>query len=86
MSFLIFFFLSSTKSENRRAEQVLSRGGVGTSGRREVVAKGGKRVNTVQKHMYVNAKIISVETIPGMGGIKKSSGGGKFKNDIFDTL
>jgi hypothetical protein len=32
--------------------------------------------------------MISVETIPGMGGggIKKSSGGGEFKYGIFDTL
>jgi hypothetical protein len=47
-----FFFLlfSSTKLENRRAEQVLpGEGRVGTSGRVEVVGKGGRRVNTVQK-------------------------------------
>jgi hypothetical protein len=38
--------------------------------------------------MYVNAKMISVETIPRIGeeGIKKSSGGVEFKYDIFDTL
>jgi hypothetical protein len=39
--------------------------------------------------MYVNAKMISVETSPGMGVRKKiqeSSGGGEFKHDIFDTL
>jgi hypothetical protein len=38
--------------------------------------------------MYVNAKMIPVETIPGMGGagIKENSGGGKFMYDIFDTL
>jgi hypothetical protein len=32
--------------------------------------------------------MIPVETIPGIGGggIKVSSGGGKFKYDIFDTL
>jgi hypothetical protein len=40
-----FFFF--TKSENRRAEQVLS-GGVGTSGRREEVGKGCGRVNIAQ--------------------------------------
>jgi hypothetical protein len=36
--------------------------------------------------MYVNGKIISVETISGMGGgeIKENSGGGEFKYDIFD--
>jgi hypothetical protein len=38
--------------------------------------------------MYVNAKMIPAETIPGMGegGIKESSGGGKFKYDIVDIL
>jgi hypothetical protein len=38
--------------------------------------------------MYVNGKIISVETIPGMvgGGIKEISGRGKLKYDIFDIL
>jgi hypothetical protein len=38
--------------------------------------------------MYVNAKMIPVETFPRIGerGIKESSGGGKFKYDIFDTL
>jgi hypothetical protein len=30
--------------------------------------------------------MISVETIPGMGGIKQNSGGGEFKYDIFDML
>jgi hypothetical protein len=31
--------------------------------------------------------MIPVETIPGMGGwIKESGGGGEFKYDIFDTL
>jgi hypothetical protein len=30
--------------------------------------------------MYVNIKMIAVETIPGMGeGIKETGGGGKFK-------
>jgi hypothetical protein len=39
--------------------------------------------------MYVNAKMIPVEIIPGMGGgIKERSRGGVFKynNDIFDTF
>jgi hypothetical protein len=38
--------------------------------------------------MYVKAKMIPVETVPeiGQGGMKESSGGGKFKYDIFDTL
>jgi hypothetical protein len=38
--------------------------------------------------MYVNAKMIPVETVPGIrgGGMKESSGGGEFKCDIFGTL
>jgi hypothetical protein len=38
--------------------------------------------------MYVNIKMISVETIPGMRGgeIKGSHQGGEFTYDIFDTL
>jgi hypothetical protein len=38
--------------------------------------------------MYVNAKMIPVETIPGMGEgrIKERSGGGEFKYGMFDTL
>jgi hypothetical protein len=36
-------------------------------------------------HVYVNAKMIPVETLPGMGGreMKDSSGGGEFKYDIY---
>jgi hypothetical protein len=51
-------------------------------------------------HMYVNTKMIPVETLPGNGGgggvvkesreqrreRKESSEGGEFKYDIFDTL
>jgi hypothetical protein len=38
--------------------------------------------------MYVNAKMLPVETVPGIegGGIKESSGGGEFKYDVFDIL
>jgi hypothetical protein len=38
--------------------------------------------------MYVNAKMITVETISESEdrGIKESGGGGKFKCNIFDTL
>jgi hypothetical protein len=38
--------------------------------------------------MYVNAKMIPVETIPGIRGgeMGERSGGGEFKYDIFDTL
>jgi hypothetical protein len=66
-----FFSFSFTKSENRRAEQVLP-GVLSTSGHGEEVGKGGRRVNMVQIlcNMYVNGKMISVETIPGMGGCK----------------
>jgi hypothetical protein len=35
--------------------------------------------------MYVNGKIRSIGTVPGMGeGRIKNGGGGKFKYDIFD--
>jgi hypothetical protein len=38
--------------------------------------------------MYVNAKMIHVETVPGIrrGRMKESSREGEFKYDIFDTL
>jgi hypothetical protein len=38
--------------------------------------------------VYVNAKMILVETVPGRwkGEIKESNGGDEFKCDIFDTL
>jgi hypothetical protein len=36
--------------------------------------------------MCVNAKMIPAETVPGMRGIKESSGEGEFNYDIFDTL
>jgi hypothetical protein len=38
--------------------------------------------------MHVNAIMIAVETIPGIGGggIKGSGGEGEFKYDIVDTL
>jgi hypothetical protein len=39
--------------------------------------------------MYVNGKMIPIETIPGMGGqkvIKENDGGGEFKYYIFDIL
>jgi hypothetical protein len=38
--------------------------------------------------MYVNAKMISVETVPGIGRgrMKESYGAGEFKYDIIDTL
>jgi hypothetical protein len=36
--------------------------------------------------MYINAKMTPVETVPGIGGMKESSGGIEFKYDIFDIL
>jgi hypothetical protein len=38
--------------------------------------------------MYVNAKMILVEAIPGTGRgrVKESTRGGELKYDIFDTL
>jgi hypothetical protein len=38
--------------------------------------------------MYVNVKMIPIETIPGLRGgrMKESNEGGEFKYDIFDTL
>jgi hypothetical protein len=38
--------------------------------------------------MCETAKLIPVETVPGVGGgeMQESSGGGEFKYDIFDTL
>jgi hypothetical protein len=38
--------------------------------------------------MCVNAKMIPIDTISGIGGkqIKKNSRGGEFKYNIFDTL
>jgi hypothetical protein len=37
--------------------------------------------------MYVNGKMISVETIPGIGGqCEGACGGGEFKHNIYDIL
>jgi hypothetical protein len=38
--------------------------------------------------MYVNAKMLLVETVPGIRGegMKESSGESEFKYDIFDTF
>jgi hypothetical protein len=38
--------------------------------------------------MYINAKMITVETNPGIRGgeMKENSGGGKLKYDVFDIL
>jgi hypothetical protein len=39
-------------------------------------------------YMYVNAKMIPIETIPGIRGgeIKENGGGGESKYDTFGTL
>jgi hypothetical protein len=60
-----------------------------TSGKEEVVGKGvGGWISYKQcVHMYVNAKVIPVETSRNWeGGMKESSGRGEFKYDIYDTL
>jgi hypothetical protein len=36
--------------------------------------------------MSVNRKMIPVETIPGVGGIKENAGGGELKYAIFDIV
>jgi hypothetical protein len=38
--------------------------------------------------MYVNSKMIPVETVAGTreGGMKERGGGVELKNDVFDTL
>jgi hypothetical protein len=38
--------------------------------------------------VYINAKMIPVETVQGIRGrgMKENSGGGKFKYDVFDTV
>jgi hypothetical protein len=73
----IFSLFSSTKSENKRAEWVLAEagperwvGGVGTCGRGKVAGKGDRKMNMGQKclHMYVNAKMRPVKTIPRIQG------------------
>jgi hypothetical protein len=55
----------------------------GTSGKGELLRKGGRRVNTVQKcvHLYVNEKMIPAETTPGIWGereMKEKGRGGEF--------
>jgi hypothetical protein len=47
-----------------------------------MVKKGKYGTNT----LYLNGKMLSVETILGMGGMTGNGGGGEFKYDIFDIL
>jgi hypothetical protein len=51
----------------------------------------GRRKNKMQIiyiHMYINAKMITVETILDIRGweMKENSGGGELKYDVFDIL
>jgi hypothetical protein len=59
-----FFFFKIREQESGTCTE-----GTVTSGRGEITGKGGRWMNTVQKciHMYVNAKKIPVETVPGIG-------------------
>jgi hypothetical protein len=67
MSFF-FFFLSHAEFENMREEQLLSgEGGTVGGERRWEKGKGGWIWCNCCVHMYVNGKMITVETIPGMG-------------------
>jgi hypothetical protein len=54
------------------------------------MGKGGRKVKMVQKcvHMYVNGKVIHVETTPAIweGREKEEQWRGESKYDIFDTL
>jgi hypothetical protein len=64
---------------------------VSTTGSGEGAEKGGRRVSMIPKkcvNMYVNAKMIPVEIIPGMGvgRDKRELWRGEFNYDIFDTL
>jgi hypothetical protein len=74
--FFLFLFFSSTKSENRRVEQVLP-GREGTSGLGEDIRKGYRRVNMMQISciMYGNGKMRPVETGEWGRGIKENDGG-----------
>jgi hypothetical protein len=66
------YIFSSTKSENRSAEQILPGGEEGKAvigtGEREEVAKGvgGRTWCKHCMHVYINAKMIPVETVPGI--------------------
>jgi hypothetical protein len=63
-------------------------GGVGTSGRgrRRENGEGGIIGCKYCLHMFANGKMIPVETIPGIGGMKDNGGGHEFKYDIVDIL
>jgi hypothetical protein len=74
MSLFFFFCFSYTKSENRRVEQVLpGRGGLVPlgRGRREQKDEGVGIWCKYCVHMYINGKMVSVETITRMRGVNK---------------
>jgi hypothetical protein len=58
-----FSFSSSTKLENKRMQQILPGEGVGTSGGVGERIKEGEYGTKKRVHMYVNAKMMPVETI-----------------------
>jgi hypothetical protein len=63
----LFFFFFFTKSKNRLAEQVLRWVGTsGCGGRWKCEGEWEERVSIA--HIYVNGKMIPVETIPGLVG------------------
>jgi hypothetical protein len=77
----LFFFLQNQRTGGQK--QVLHR----ADSWHQWEGERDRRVNTVQKcvHMYVNARMIPAETVPGSGeqGIKESDRGGEFMCDIF---
>jgi hypothetical protein len=61
------FFFYSTILENRKAEQLLPRGVFVPVGVEMWWGTGGVEQYKKSVHMYVNAKMIPVEIIPGLG-------------------
>jgi hypothetical protein len=85
-----FYVFASIKLENRRTEQVLPSGGWGCwhwwEGERGGDRERGRRVNMVQR-VYTHVCKYKNDTCQncsrnGEGGMKESSGGGKFMYDI----
>jgi hypothetical protein len=68
LSYRVTNVLTQTESVFLLRAQNRSCLGVGTSGSREDVGKGCRRVNMVHVHVHVNEKMRPAETIPGMGG------------------
>jgi hypothetical protein len=63
--FLSFFFLLQNQRTGRQ-NRSCPEGRVGTTGRGEIVGDRSRRVNIVQKcvYMHVNAKMTPIETTP----------------------